>query len=175
MINAGDDFMEILFKNTYVRNKELAKEIYCYFYFQRKILVVINIIISISFLINILSLIFQYTYNLEILIFAPAFILFQIFRYFYQVNAMVKQDNEVHDKEITVETIVTNGFIQNTASNGAVNKLEYSNIKSVVQTKNLILPHSKANLVYIFRKDTFTKGSKESFIKFLMNKGIKIK
>ena len=78
-------------------------------------------------------------------------------------------------KEIFVETIVTNEYIQNTASTGAVNKLEYNKIRNSVQTKNLILLRSKANLIYIFRKDTFTKGDKESFIRFLNNKGVKIK
>ena len=78
-------------------------------------------------------------------------------------------------KEISVETIVTNEYIQNTASTGAVNKLEYDKIRNSVQTKNLILLRSKANLIYIFRKDTFTKGNKEDFISFLNGKGVKIK
>ena len=88
---------------------------------------------------------------------------------------MVKRDSEVHGKEISVETIVTNEYIQNTASTGAVNKLEYDKIRNSVQTKNLILLRSKANLIYIFRKDTFTKGNKEDFISFLNGKGVKIK
>ena len=41
-------------------------------------------------------------------------------------------------------------------------------------TKNLILLHSKAKLIYIFRKDTFTKGTKNDFIAFLKDKGVKI-
>ena len=88
---------------------------------------------------------------------------------------MVKRDSEFHGKEISIETIVTNEYIQNTASTGAVNKLEYDKIKNVAQTKNLILLRSKANLIYIFRKDTFAKGNKEDFADFLRSKGIKIK
>ncbi len=88
---------------------------------------------------------------------------------------MVNRDSEVHGKEISVETIVTNEYIQNTASTGAVNKLEYDKIRNSVQTKNLILLQSKANLIYIFRKDSFTKGDIESFIRFLNGKGVKIK
>jgi len=88
---------------------------------------------------------------------------------------MVKRDAEVHGKEISVETIVTDAFIQNTATTGAVNKLEYDKIRNVVQTKNLILLRSKANLIYIFRKDTFTKGTKDDFIAFLKVKGFKVK
>ena len=167
--------MEILFENSYVRNKELAKEIYRYYYFQRKWLVVCYALLLLSFLSNIFISIFEKTYNWGVLVYVPLFLLFQLYCYFRQVNTMVKRDSEVHGKEISVETIVTDEYIQNTASTGAVNKLEYDMIRNSVQTKNLILLRSKANLIYIFRKDTFTKGDKESFIRFLNNKGVKIK
>ena len=167
--------MEVLFENSYVRNKELAKEIYGFYYFQRKWLVVCYFLIALSFLANILFSIFERSYNWGILIFVPLFFLFQIYCYFHQVNTMVKRDNEVHGKEISVETIVTNECIQNTATTGAVNRLEYDKIRNAVQTKNLILLRSKANLIYIFRKDTFTKGTKDDFIAFLKSKGVKVK
>ena len=167
--------MEILFENSYVRNKLLAKEIYTHYYFQRKWLVVCYALLLLSFLGNILISIFEKTFNWGVFIFVPLFFLFQLFCYFQQVNTMVKRDSEVHGKEISVETIVTNEYIQNTASTGAVNKLEYDKIRNVVQTKNLILLRSKANLIYIFRKDTFTKGNNEDFAHFLRSKGIKIK
>ena len=167
--------MEILFENSYVRNKELAKEIYRYYYFQRKWLVVCYALLLLSFLSNIFISIFEKTYNWGVFIFVPFFLLFQLYCYFRQVNTMVERDSEVHGKEISVETIVTNEYIQNIASTGAVNKLKYDKIRNSVQTKNLILLRSKANLIYIFRKDTFTKGDKESFIRFLNNKGVKIK
>ena len=167
--------MEILFKNSYIRNKELAKEIYRFYYFQRKWLVVCYVLIILSFLANILIAIFEETVNWGVLVFIPLYFLFQVYCYFLQVNTMVKRDSEFHGKEISVETIVTNEYIQNTASTGAVNKLEYDKIKNVAQTKNLILLRSKANLIYIFRKDTFAKGNKEDFADFLRSKGIKIK
>lgn len=167
--------MEILFKNSYVRNKELAKEIYRYYYFRRKLAFVCEVLISLSFFANILIAIFGETFNWGILIFVPLFFLFRFYCYFSQVNTMVKRDNEVHGKEISVETVVTNEHIQNTASTGAVNTVEYDKIKSAVQTKNLILLRSKANLFYIFRKDTFAKGTKDEFIVFLIKKGIKVK
>ncbi|MBE6727073.1 MAG: hypothetical protein E7562_00320 [Ruminococcaceae bacterium] len=167
--------MKILFKNSYVRNKDLAKEIYRYYYFQRKWLVVFYILIFISFIANILITIFEKTYNLSVLIFVPLYFLFRLYCYFRQVNTMVKRDDEIHGKEISVETIVTNEYIQNTATTGAVNKLEYDKISNAVQTKNLILLRSKANLIYIFRKDTFEKGTTDEFIAFLRTKGVKIK
>ena len=167
--------MEILFENRYVRDKDLAKEIYGYYYFQRKWLVVCYALLLLSFLGNILILIFEKTYNLGVFIFVLLYFLFRFYCYHRQVNTMIMRDREAHGKEISVETIVTNEYIQNTASTGSVNKLEYDKIRNSVQTKNLILLRSKANLIYIFRKDAFTKGDTESFIKFLNGKGIKIK
>ena len=167
--------MEVLFENSHVRNQELAKEIYRYYYFQRKWLVVCNALLLLSFLSNIFISIFAKTYNWSVLVFVPLFFLFQFYSYFRQVNTMVKRDREVHGKEISVETIVTNEYIQNTASTGATNKLYYDNIRNTVQTKNLILLRSKANLLYVFRKETFTKGDTESFLRFLNDKGVKIK
>ena len=167
--------METLFENSYVRNKALSKEIYRYYYFQRKWLVVCYVLLSLSFIANILLAIFEKTYNRGVFIFVPVFFLFQFYCYFCQVKTMLKRDVEVYGKEISVETIVTDMFIQNTASTGSVNKLEYDKIRNAVQTKNFVLLRSKANLIYIFRKDTFKKGITDDFIIFLRTKGIKIK
>ena len=129
--------MEILFENSYVRNKELAKEIYRYYYFQRKWLVVCYALLLLSFLSNIFISIFEKTYNWGVFIFVPLFLLFQLYCYFHQVNTMVKRDSEVHGKEISVETIVTNEYIQNTALSGTVSKIEYNRIRSAVETNFL--------------------------------------
>ncbi len=167
--------METLFENSYVRNKELAKEIYRYYYFQRKWLVVCYILIFLSFLANVLIAMFEKAVHWGVLVIVPLFFFFQLNCYFRQVNTMVKRDSEVHGKEIAVKTTVTNEYIQNTASTGAINQLEYDRIRNVAQTKNLVLLRSKANLIYIFRKDTFTKGTKDDFIAFLKTKGVKVK
>ena len=167
--------MEILFENSYTRNKQLAKEIYCYIYFTRKSIAIPFALLLISFISNILFGVLYNSFSMVVLIIVPLFFLFQFYLYFHHVNAMIKRDIEVHGKGISVETIVTDEFIQNTASTGAVNKLEYDKIKKVIQTKNLILIWSKANLIYIFRKDAFTKGTEAEFIMFLKDKGVKIK
>lgn len=167
--------MEILFENSYVRDKELAKDIYSYYYLKRKELVVYYVLISLAFIANILIALFEKIYNWGFIILFPLLFLFQLYCYFRQVNAVVKRDEEVHGKGIEVKTIVTNEYIQNTAATGAVNKLGYDKIRYAVQTKNLILLRSKANLIYIFRKDTFTKGTLDDFVTFLRAKGIKVK
>lgn len=167
--------MEVLFTNSYTRDEKLIKEIYRYEYFRRKLLIIFDIVVILSLLSNILILVVEKKCYWGVFILAPLYFLYKFFCYWRQVRIIIKRDQEVHGKEISVETIVTNEYIQNTASTGTVNKLEYENIRNVVQTNNLILLRSKANLVYIFQKDAFTIGNAEDFIKFLKDKGIKVK
>ena len=166
--------MEILFENSHVRTKELAKEIYGHYYFKRKLNIVAEILVMFSCIVNLIITILGDSVGWFWLIFPLLLFLLQFYCYFSQVNAMVKRDIELHGKEISVQTIVTNEFIQSTISTGAVNQLEFDKIKSVAQTKNLILLRTKANLIYIFRKDSFTVGTKEEFLAFLKEKGIRV-
>lgn len=169
--------MDILFENCYTRTKELAKEIYKYLCFKRPMYLILDIIIGLLFLANLIIVIFEKT-DIDVVAFVLPVLFFALHIYTYSshVKAMIKRDNEInHDKPIFVETVVTENFIRNSASTGSVNEIEFSKIGRAVQTKNLILLRSKANLIYIFRKDTFTKGTHEDFIIFLRSKGIKIK
>ena len=167
--------MEILFKNTIVRNKEMAKEIYRFYYFKRKILVLCYVLLAISFLANLASAIMNQPYSIVVFVIVPLFVALQFFCYFSQVNAVIKRDLEAHGKEIEVETVVTQDYIEYTTSTGSVSRVEYDKFKTAIITKNLILLHSKANMIYMFRKDAFEIGTKEEFISFLKSKGIKIK
>ncbi len=167
--------MEILFQNSYEKSEELIKEVYRYLHFKRKFRVVLNVIIIVCLLVNVLSAIFYGEFYWWAFIYAFFVWAYQIFCYFSQVRTVLRRDEELNGEELFVETIVTNDFIQNKASNGAVNELEYCKVKSAAQTKNLILLRSRANLIYIFRKDSFTKGTKEEFLAFLKEKGIRIK
>lgn len=168
--------MEILFKNNHAMKKELAKEIYRYFYFQRKLYIVIYILLAIGFVLNLVSVVLSPSYfDVVMLICILAVAVIPVWLYFIQVNSLIKRNIEMYGKEIEVEVIVTEDFIQNTFSTGAVNKLEYYKIKRAVQTKNLILLYTKANLVYTLRKDAFEIGTKEGFIAFLKSKNITVK
>ena len=171
----GGVSVEVLFENSYTRNKELLKEIYGYHYFKRKSVVVALVALALCFVANIVVALLGDAYNIEFIIIIPLFFAFHVYLYNRQVYTVLKRDQEVHGKEITVQTIVTNDFIQNTSSTGSVNKLEYNKIKKAVQTKGLILLLSDAKLFYIFKKDSFTVGNKEEFISFLKYKGVKIK
>lgn len=166
--------MEILFENTYVRNKEMAKEIYRYYFFRRKGMIILYILCSLALISDIVNAIFEDGSGWYSCIIIPLLLLYIIISYFRTVNLTVKRDAEIHGKEITTDAIVTEDYIQNTLSTGAVISVEYSKIKKAAQTKNLILLFSDANLIYIFRKDGFTKGTTDEFIAFLKSKGIKV-
>ena len=166
--------MEILFENSHVRNKELAKEVYGYYYFKRKIMVALYIILTLSFVDSLLIWIFEGMFGVA-LVLVPAYFLFVIYLYLNRVNQMVKMDAESFGKEVTVSITVTEDHLEHTASTGGVAKTEITNVKKVIVTKNLILLHTKANLIYIFRKDSFAKGTEAEFMAFLKYKGFKVR
>lgn len=167
--------METLFENSYIRNKAFVKEFYRYYYFEKSSVMIAYSVILLSFLISIFLAVFCGIYNWFVFSVVPLLFLFQLYRYFYQVNIILKRDRELAEEDITVHVAATEDFIQNTTSLGAVGRLGYDKIKVVEQTKNLILLYSKEESVFIFAKNSFEKGTKEEFIAFLKAKGIRVK
>lgn len=163
--------MEILFENSHIRNKDLAKELYGYIFFRRNYLFVAYIVLLISFIINLIILITTGTTNWYVFVFVPLFLILRLITYFKSIKLMTERDEEMFGGAVEIKTIVTDEYIQNITSTGSVNKLEYSKIKKVNQTKNLILLLSDSKLIYVFRKDTFSIGTCDEFINFLRNKG----
>ena len=168
--------MDVLFQNTYVRNKDLAKEIYSFYYFRRPVRIFCHIALLLCIFLRVYSIIFFGWDTIDYFVLLYSFLLIlQIPLYFHQVNTMVKRDLELSGDEITVTTNVTEDYIENINSIGAKTQLRYENIKKCNETKNLILLFSKANMIYIFRKDSFVHGTADEFKAFIRNKGIKVR
>ncbi len=167
--------MEILFQNTYTRNKALLKEVYQLYYFKRKIIIALDIFFLLAFLGNLVIAVFEKTYNWEAWIVSLVFFFVQFFCYFRAVKTIIARDKELHGKEIEVQTVVTDEGIKITTSTGTTNHIDFAKIKKVYQTKNLILLQTQAKLVCIFRKESFSVGDKDSFLAFLRSKGISVK
>lgn len=167
--------MDILFKNTYVRNKALFKELYAYFYFGRPFMIVFHILFALSIPLHVFNYIM---YGWDPVHWLVVFLIFYFFLriplYFHQVNTVLKRDRELFDGEISISTVVTDQYLESIAPDGTV-KLSFDKIKKARQTKNLILLHTKTNLTFIFHKDGFTQGSVDEFKAFIRSKGIKIK
>ena len=167
--------MDILFENSHVRNREVAKEIYGYYYFRRRINIFAYLLLGLGFIANLLDLIVYGSCDVTIFILIPFVALLPVFCYISQVRAMVNRDKELCGKEIEVRLVVTESAMEYSASTGALCKVGLDRIRSAVQTKNLILLRSRSNILYIFRKDGFTVGRKEDFIAFLKGRGIKVR
>ena len=63
--------MEIVFENNYTRNKDTAKELYRYLYFQKPLFIVLDIFLAFTFVINVVYIFIGEAYNLSILIGNP--------------------------------------------------------------------------------------------------------
>lgn len=167
--------METLFKNEYTRDRSLVKEVYKYFYFKRKIYIFAYALWGANFLLALYLALFQNQYRYGPLIGAPLLMLLPSLFYHFQVKTVIARDLETHGKAVGVEITVTDEFIESKASTGSVYKLDYSSIRVVLQTKNMILLRSRANLIYIFKKDSFTVGRAEDLLLFLKSKGVRVR
>ena len=87
----------------------------------------------------------------------------------------LKKNQEIYGNNGEVISEVTQDSIQQIHSNGSQYQIYYDTIKRSYLTQNYILLHSKANILYTFKKEGFSIGDVESFLTFLRNKGIKIK
>ncbi len=160
--------METLFESRYVRNRQWAKEAYSYIMFKQKPLVVCYILLAPTLVANVLL------QNWGVSAFILGFCAVVVLNYFRVVKMITASDAELHDGEITVETVVTETYIQNTNAIGTVHKIEFHNIKKAAQTKNFIILQTKARMVLTIGKNTFTKGTLEEFLTFLKSKGFKV-
>ena len=159
--------MEILFKNSYTRTKDVAKEFYRYMLFGRASCIVLHVALVVLFLEGILYIALGHLEGIGLVTLVLALIALRIYAYFNAVKMMLKRDVESSGKEVDIELTVTDDHIFTVSSLKDETRLEYGSIKKVYQTKNLIHVRTKASLVYIFVKDSFTVGSKDDFIVFL--------
>lgn len=169
--------MEILFENKFVRTDKLMKELYQYYHLKRPKKIfsfILSVFLIVYSLIN--AILWKDNFYLFFAVLALAIFILEIAIYFITVKTQQKRDNEImNGKPIEIQVTVTQDYIKNSASNGAENEISFSKIKSVFQTKNLILLMSEAKLIYIFPKDCFTVGNAEEFMLFLKNKGFNVK
>ncbi len=164
--------MEPLFENSHLNDKAMLKEFYGYFFYKSPVYIALYIIMGAAFISSLAILILDHIFTAA-LILAPLCMLLPTFRYFHSIKVQNKRNNEISSTPIEVKSAIFEDYIENTSSNGALTRIEFNKIKSAVQTKNLIMLRSDAKLVYVLRKDTFTKGTKEEFVAFLKSKGIK--
>ena len=167
--------MNPLFENTYQRTKNIAKEMYRYFYFQRPICIFVYILASANLISTILSYILYQTYDFFSIGVILFFFGFPALLYTTQVRTVVARDKEAFGCEPMATITFTEETIYTTCATIKSVEYTYDKIAFARQTKNLILLKTKANLILILRKDAFTLGTKEDFIAFLKAKGLIVK
>ena len=173
-LKVGDD-MEILFKNTFVKTEEWIKEVNKYTFFKRPVSVALHLLSILALCWGVYKLLFLH--NIDILfLFIPIWWFFLVLMLYFKTNKItIKRNKEIYGDNAEVVSEITKDSIKQVHSNGTQYQIYYDTIKKGYITKNYILLHSKANMLYTFRKNGFSIGNEEEFLKFLGNKGLKIK
>ena len=167
--------MEILFKNTFLKTEEWIKECNRFTFWRRPIFAVFHIFSILALCWGIYKLLFLHTIDI-LFLFIPIWWFFVILISYYRINKItLKRNQEIYGTNREVVSEATKDSIKQIHSNGSQYQIYYDTIKKGYVTQNYILLHSKANILYSFKKDSFSVGDEKDFLIFLRNKGIKIK
>ncbi len=167
--------MEILFENKYVKNREWAKDVFGYINFRRPLIIVFDIYFFLCIILGIVDIIVDKNINVYLFILPIVWMFLQVFIYIKNVNITLKRDLEMHGKPVEITVTITDENITTVQSTGSEIHLNYADVKKAFQTKKYIYLQTKASLLCSFKKAGFSIGNEEDFLKFLRNKGIKIK
>ncbi len=165
--------MEILFENSYTRDKEWVQDATRWAFFRRPVLIVSDLILLLYFIMGIYEMAVNRVVYVYWFLIPLALIGVTLFRYKRTVTLSLKRDIEMHGKEIDVTSVVTDEHICYKHSSGTEYTLHYSDIKKVVQAKKYIYLISKSKTVYSFKKEGFSVGTAQQFICFIKSKGIR--
>lgn len=167
------------FENQYTCTKEYYKEYYRYTYFRKPIIVIINIILSISFVIGILSIMFPNIIVLDNNM-AEANIATALIALCFQIYVFVRNKNLAYDRDleknkgnpIEVKILIMDDNIHIFANSNKDINIEFTNIEKVIKAKNYYILVTKAKLYIALKKDGFVNGTTIQFEKFLNKKNL---
>ncbi len=175
IIHLRGDGVEILFKNTFTKTEEWIKECNKISFFRRPMFIAFHLLSILTLCYGIYKVLFLHTIDVWLL-FIPIWWFFAVFMlYFISNKTAIKRNKELYGDKAEVVSEVTQDSIKQSHSNGSQYVIYYDTIKRGYLTKNYILLHSKANILYTFKKDGFSVGDEEGFLTFLRNQGIVIK
>ena len=170
--------MDSRFENEFVRDEQTAKEVYRYWYFKKPVLVAVYVVLALYAISCIIGFIVDFDGARE---YIPIFamicfvVALMIVSYRSQVKAMVQRDKELsHGESLCCKISVSDEEIVLSALDNR-SPVSISNVKSAFMTKNYIVVLTKARLMFILKKNSFTLGDCDGFISFLQEKGIKVK
>ena len=166
-----------MFENKYTCTKNYYKEYYKYSYFKKPIMIILNILLSINFIINLFFIIFPQLSNIDIhtaqLYIANALVIvcIEIYIYIKNVNLAYNRDLERNNgNDIEIKLIINEDDINISNNLEKDTNIEFKNVQKVIKTKNYYILMSKAKLGIALKKDSFIKGTANEFEKFLKQK-----
>ena len=182
---------KILFENQHKHSEQMYKEFAFHRFFKGStgiffvVLSVLFVLLSVLFLVGFLyslystGVVYQDSLVCSILSLPVVVVWWLVLFAAYKGNTkfLCKQDLERNGgaysevKYTAYENEVTLEYINSEYKNRTA--ITYESIKKVMQTKNYCFLISKAELVYAFKKDSFTLGTYEEFLIFLRSKGLK--
>lgn len=171
-----DNEFDTLFENQYVRDEALVKDLNRYLFFRQPIQIVLYVLTGLLLAVTVIHIILVGWENAVLpIVFVTVFFSIKCITYHRAVKMQLARDREVNGAPVEIRECVTEESIQSaTTRETAPIVLTYDQIRSVRQTKNLILILTKARLVHVFVKDRFTKGTPEGFLAFLKQKGVRV-
>lgn len=165
----------MLFENHYERTPEVIKELFRAIYFKRPLTLAVYLVLGAIAVVNIIDVIASGVFQFGGWAYIVIFALMQLVMYNNSVkNAIAKDREKFGAQALKVRTVVTDEGIQCTYGEKTVDPIPVTEIKKVFTTKNLILLHTKARLLMIFHKDNFTVGTRDEFLNYLRENGLKV-
>lgn len=167
--------MEPLFENVYVRDEKVLKEYLGWMLMRRPIDYFLYIVAGVYFVESVVMWFWLEYFNPFIWILLAVVAALKVIGWHRSVKLTLQRDLELNGGEpVQLEIAVTEDAIRAQTRQDAPEIL-FSSIKKVTQTKNLIILISKARLAFVLTRDGFTRGTADEFLKFLRDKGLKVK
>ena len=169
--------MQTIFENQFICTKEYYNEYYKYICFKKPIMIIINIILSINFIVSISSIIFPQLNMLEAntaeanIASVLIILCLQLYVFFRNKNLAYNRALERNKgNPMEVKILITEKDIDIFTNSKKDMNIEFANIEKKIETKNYYTLFSKAKLAIVLKKDGLIKGTTNEFKKFLKQK-----
>lgn len=170
--------METYFEGDYTFSEANVKEMYGYYAFGTPLNKGLLILVALLLPLQIYTLCAwgvsaDRISTLLMLLFTPAVI---GYKYVLGVRRALARNRESYgDQQVSVHMGVTGESVHFQSCTGTEGQLEFASFKEMVITKNLIILRTKAKQYVVFEKARFTKGTWEALVKYMKDKGLKMK
>ena len=165
--------MDALFRCKSEYTKELVQEFYEYCCFKKPINLAIHAVCAALMIFWLYMQMNGHEINYLIPGAVAAYYVLMLFAYYASVHAFMKRSGEVsHSGVIRTETLVFQDCIKYMNGAGEPAVIEYTGIKNVFCTKNIIAVQTLDGLIYMLEKSGFKVGTADEFLSFLAERGV---